>query len=69
MVHDEIVALAPTDRAEEVGAWMRGLLIEAGTPMIAPVPVDAEVQIGETWAGQEWENDPKNAGWRDNWQN
>jgi DNA polymerase-1 len=55
MVHDEVVALMPEDRAEDCGQWMRQIMIEAGTPMIAPVPVDADWQVGRTWAGEEWE--------------
>jgi DNA polymerase I-like protein with 3'-5' exonuclease and polymerase domains len=50
-VHDEIVVECDADQANAVAAWLRQAMIDAMAPLIAPVPVEVEVQVGETWAG------------------
>jgi DNA polymerase-1 len=47
-VHDEIVVEADADSA---AAWVRAAMIDAVAPMLAPVPVEVEVQVCRTWGG------------------
>jgi DNA polymerase-1 len=49
--HDEIVLEVPEAAADRAAAWLRRAMVDAVAPMIAPVPVDAEVTVGRTWAG------------------
>lgn len=50
-VHDELVAEAPGDLAEEVAGRLVAALETAGAEFISPVPVTAEVVIADTWSG------------------
>ena len=49
--HDEIVLEVPEAAAEHATDWLRGCLVEAVAPLIAPVPVEVEVSVGRTWGG------------------
>ncbi len=51
VVHDEIVVECGADQVEAVKDWLTRAMVEAMTPMIDPVPVEVEVKIGRTWAG------------------
>ena len=49
-VHDEIMLEVPKNEAQQAKDALRQIMIEAGSKYILPVPVDAEVGIGDTWA-------------------
>jgi DNA polymerase-1 len=51
VVHDEIVVEADEGQAEAAAAWLRSAMIDAMKPFIDPVPVEVEVKIARTWAG------------------
>ncbi len=51
VVHDEIVVECGADQVEAVKDWLTRAMVEAMTPMIDPVPVEVEVKVGRTWAG------------------
>ena len=48
-VHDEIVVEADADRAEVAADWLRSAMMDAMTPLLAPVPVEVEVRVSRTW--------------------
>jgi DNA polymerase I-like protein with 3'-5' exonuclease and polymerase domains len=48
---DEIVVECDAGQAEAVGAWVTKAMVDAMTPLISPVPVEVEVKVGRTWAG------------------
>ena len=50
-VHDEIVVECAEDHVDKVKDWLRSAMIDAMAPLIAPVPVEVEVKVGRTWAG------------------
>ena len=50
-VHDEILVEADEDKADGVAAWLRQAKVDAMMPLIDLVPVEVEVQVGRTWAG------------------
>jgi DNA polymerase-1 len=50
-VHDEIVVECDATAAESAAAWLRGAMLDAMAPLIAPVPVEVEVKVGQTWGG------------------
>ena len=50
-VHDEIVLEADAGQADAAAAWLRQAMLDAMMPLIEPVPVEVEVQIGRTWGG------------------
>ena len=50
-VHDEIVVEADADRAGEAVAWLKAAMVEAMAPLIEPVPVEVDVTVARTWAG------------------
>ncbi|QJW98180.1 DNA polymerase [Frigoriglobus tundricola] len=49
--HDEIVIEAPEADAPAAADWLRGCMVEALEETIAPVAVEVEVTIGQTWVG------------------
>jgi DNA polymerase-1 len=51
VVHDEIVVEADADQADAAAAWLRQAMVDGMAPLIAPVPVEVEVKVGRTWAG------------------
>ena len=50
-VHDEIVVECAEDQAEAVKVWLSKAMVDGMADLVAPVPVEVEVQIGQTWAG------------------
>jgi DNA polymerase I-like protein with 3'-5' exonuclease and polymerase domains len=51
VVHDEIVVECDAGQADAVKAWLRQSMIDGMAPLIDPVPVEVEAQVGSTWAG------------------
>jgi DNA polymerase-1 len=51
VVHDEIVVETDTDHAEPAAAWLKQAMLDGMAPLVAPVPVEVEVSVGRTWAG------------------
>jgi DNA polymerase-1 len=49
--HDEIVVECDAGQAEAVKGWLTGAMKDAMAPLIDPVPVEVEVKVGRTWAG------------------
>jgi DNA polymerase-1 len=49
--HDEIVVEADAGQGKAAAAWARQAMVDAMAPLIDPVPVEVEVKIGRTWAG------------------
>jgi DNA polymerase-1 len=50
-VHDEIVLECAESDSRTAADWLRTAMLYAMTPLIAPVPVEVEVKVGKTWAG------------------
>jgi DNA polymerase-1 len=50
-VHDEIVVECAAAQADAVAAWLRRAMVDGMAPLIAPVPVEVEVQIRTVWGG------------------
>jgi DNA polymerase-1 len=50
-VHDEIVVEADAAQADAAAQWLRAAMVEAMTPLIAPVPVEVDMAVGQTWGG------------------
>jgi DNA polymerase-1 len=50
-VHDEIVVECDAERADAAARWLKQAMVDAVSPMIAPVPVEVEVTTGRTWGG------------------
>ena len=51
VVHDEIVIEADADKADGAAVWLKQAMLDGMAPLIAPVPVEVEVTIGQIWAG------------------
>jgi DNA polymerase I-like protein with 3'-5' exonuclease and polymerase domains len=51
--HDELVIECDLNHAERVESWLVGIMLEAATPWLAPVPVEVCASIGTTWGGCE----------------
>jgi DNA polymerase-1 len=49
--HDEIVVEADAGQAEAAAAWLKRAMLDGMSPLLDPVPVAVEVQVGRTWAG------------------
>jgi DNA polymerase I-like protein with 3'-5' exonuclease and polymerase domains len=50
-VHDEVVVECDEGQAEAATTWLKRVMVEAMAPLVDPVPVDVEVRVGRTWAG------------------
>jgi DNA polymerase I-like protein with 3'-5' exonuclease and polymerase domains len=48
-IHDEVIVECPEDMAESISQMMLKVMREEGSKVLAPVPVDAESVIGDTW--------------------
>jgi len=48
---DKIVSEYDAGQAEAVAAWLRQAMVEGMAPLIQPVPVVVDVQLGQSWAG------------------
>jgi DNA polymerase-1 len=51
VVHDEIVVECDQAQADLVAGWLKAAMVDAMAPLIDPVPVEVEVKVGKTWAG------------------
>ncbi|HEX5273158.1 MAG TPA: DNA polymerase, partial [Gemmataceae bacterium] len=49
--HDEIVVECGADQADAVKGWVTRAMVDAMAPLIDPVPVEVEVKVGRTSAG------------------
>lgn len=49
--HDELVVECPVGQADAAAEWLKTAMEDGIRALIAPVPVEVEVQIGQTWAG------------------
>jgi DNA polymerase-1 len=50
-VHDEIVVEADIDQAGAIAGWLKAAMLDGMQPLIDPVPVEVEVKVARTWAG------------------
>lgn len=50
-VHDELILEAPEDMAQDMAIRLREIMRRIGSEMLYPVPVDAEVEILDSWGG------------------
>ena len=50
-VHDEIVLEAPEALAQDMASLLLGIMRRVGSELLSPVPVDAEVEILQSWGG------------------
>ena len=50
-VHDELILEAPDAQAEEVAKMLLEIMRRVGFALLAPVPVDAEVEVLDSWGG------------------
>jgi DNA polymerase I len=50
-VHDEIILEVPEALAQEMASKLRDIMRRVGSELLAPVPVDAEVEILDSWGG------------------
>jgi DNA polymerase-1 len=53
VVHDEIVVECDAGQADAVKVWLRQAMLDGMAPLIAPVPVEVELKVGRSWAGNE----------------
>jgi DNA polymerase-1 len=51
VVHDEIVIECDESQAETASAWLKKAMLDGMAPLIHPVPVEVEVKVAKTWAG------------------
>lgn len=49
--HDEIVVECDAEQAPVVEAWLRLAMLDGMAPLVHPVPVEIETQIGPSWGG------------------
>jgi DNA polymerase-1 len=52
IVHDEIVIECDHDRVDSASGWLKKAMLDGMTPLIDPVPVQVEVKVAQTWAGE-----------------
>ena len=50
-VHDELILEAPEAQAEGAASLLLGIMRKVGSALLAPVPVDAEVEVLDSWGG------------------
>jgi DNA polymerase-1 len=50
-VHDEIVVECAAERSGAAADWLRRAMLDGMAPLVAPVPVEVEVQVARTWGG------------------
>jgi DNA polymerase I-like protein with 3'-5' exonuclease and polymerase domains len=51
VVHDEIVVEAAVDQVEAACAWVKQAMVDGMAGLLDPVPVEVEVKVATTWAG------------------
>ena len=49
--HDELVIECDAAQAPDAEEWLRKAMLDGMAPLVHPVPVEIETQIGPTWAG------------------
>jgi DNA polymerase-1 len=50
-VHDEIVVECDAGRSGEAAAWLKRAMLDGMAPLVDPVPVEVELKVAPTWAG------------------
>jgi DNA polymerase-1 len=50
-VHDEIGLEVGAGQAEAAAAWLKSCMIDGMQPLLYPLPVQVEITISQTWAG------------------
>jgi len=50
-VHDELILEAPEALAQEMATKLLEIMRRVGSELLSPVPVDAEVEILDSWGG------------------
>lgn len=50
-IHDELILEAPEAKAPEMAMKLREIMRRVGSELLSPVPVDAEVEVLDTWGG------------------
>jgi len=50
-VHDELVLEAPEALAQDMASLLLAIMRRVGSELLAPVPVDAEVEVLDSWGG------------------
>jgi DNA polymerase-1 len=48
-IHDEILVECPEEIASEIAQAVKRIMCEEGSKILAPVPVDAEETVGDSW--------------------
>jgi DNA polymerase-1 len=51
VVHDEIVVECDERQSEATSRWLKGAMVDGMAPLIDPVPVEVDVTVARTWAG------------------
>ena len=50
-VHDELILEAPEALAQDMASLLLGIMRRVGSKLLFPVPVDAEVEVLDSWGG------------------
>lgn len=50
-VHDELILEVPESMADEIALELKAIMERVGSELLAPVPVEAEVEVLDTWGG------------------
>ena len=50
-IHDELILEAPEALAQDMASLLLGIMRQVGSELLSPVPVDAEVEILQSWGG------------------
>ena len=51
VVHDEIVLEVPQELANKAAQCLSNCAVRAAKPILAPIPVEVEVEILNSWGG------------------
>ena len=51
VVHDEIVLEVPKELADKAARCLSDCTVKAAKPILAPIPVEIEVRILDSWGG------------------
>jgi DNA polymerase-1 len=50
-VHDELILEAPEALAQDMASLLLEIMRRVGSELLSPVPVDAEVEVLDSWGG------------------
>ena len=50
-IHDELILEAPEAQAQDMASLLLGIMRRVGSALLDPVPVDAEVEVLDSWGG------------------